>query len=307
MFGSNRDNLASAFRLAIYVVTAFGALIVLWQISGLYAERRQNAGHRANSYAESADRRISDVCGRAIGSALINCVTKEVKASREDQRIEYDLLAQQDSADAAFWMAVVSFLSLSATIVALWFVKGTLDATREAVRGTTDATKEMRAANEIAQETATRQLRAYVIIRETTIDGLVPDQNPAISYKLVNVGQTPAYETRHRARIFFGKSVEEISEQKVTLGDRLFVSRSTLGSNLPSGGGFGLFANAVLTKADYDRIMAGTLVIGFLAVVSYRDIYKRRRLTTVKSFLQPQRIVGESGRFISCDKGSAAN
>lgn len=192
MSRSNRDDIAEAFRLAIYLMIAVGFLVVVWQISGTYAERRQNAEHRARQYADTTDRRIANACATVERPAVLECITKQVGTAREDERTEYDLQAQQDSADAAFWMAWISFATLTATLVALWFVKGTLDATREAVKDTSEATDAMRKANELAEDTAKRQLRAYVGVQSITIENVVMGLKPSAHIIAKNFGQTPA-------------------------------------------------------------------------------------------------------------------
>lgn len=173
----NSADRAVALRLVVYALIIVGALAQIWQISGIYAERRENAKHRANLYAQSANSRIAQACTGISGPTLAECVLNQVEASREDERAEYELKAQQDSADAAFWMVVLSFAALVATLVALWFVKGTLDATRETVKET--------------QRIGEAQVRAYLSIK-TLGSGLHEDGRVWIKFSCNNSGQSPA-------------------------------------------------------------------------------------------------------------------
>jgi len=134
---SERSEIAAAIRLAILAGGAAFWLWMTWQISASYAERRVNAADRARQYAETTDSRVRHACASAGSTAvLMECVTKEIGASREDQHAEHDLQAQQDSAEAAFWMMLIGAITLSATLAALWFLKGTLDAAQATVHET---------------------------------------------------------------------------------------------------------------------------------------------------------------------------
>jgi hypothetical protein len=131
---------------------------MIWQISADYTARSIGAAYRAGEYAKTTDERIARTCGGVERAALTKCVAEQVKASREDQRTEYDLQAQQDSAEAAFWMMIVGAATLLSTLAALWFVKRTLDATWKAVEEASEGTKAAviaaetgREANEIAR------------------------------------------------------------------------------------------------------------------------------------------------------------
>lgn len=208
-------------------------LWMVWSISAQYTARSVGTEYRASEYAKTTDERISRTCAALVGPAFTECVTEQVKASREDQRTEYDLQAQQDSAEAAFWMAIIGTATLLATLIALWFVKGTLEATRKAVEETGEATAAMKEANRIASTMTAAELRPYVFIErieltnikssdvepdETSPATLDPDAPPArkgvltgqVIIHLHNFGKVPArnitvYSKTYLGRIYAGR------------------------------------------------------------------------------------------------------
>lgn len=273
MSRSNRHNIAAAFRLGVYIVIAFAVLVVIWQISGHYAQRRWNAEHRASQYSESANRRVVSACSGVNGPALIKCVTEEIAASREDERTEYDLKAQQDSASAAFWMAIISFLTLGTTIVALWFVKGTLEATRQAVRDTGEATEAMREANEIASETAKRQLRAYVGIESISIVDIAMGLKPTAHVVAKNFGQTPADKFDLITYLAMGLHA---MENDLLVEDDPGLEHSTLPPGVARRGYPKL--DAVVTPEILQALEAGARIYVF-GEARYEDVFGEPRVT----------------------------
>lgn len=216
-------------RALVLVLGAFAWAAMIWVMSADYAERRFSAQRHAEEYARDAAEHIDRACAGLQSARLRECVTEQVKASRTNQRGEYDLSAQEDMADWAFWMFFVAFITMGLTALALWFVKGTLEATRTAVEETGEATDAMREANRIARnaatdafhtarsqllasrlsasqankvatETRTAQLRAYVDVSKTQI--LYVETPPGqtaefpghhiIEISITNFGQTPA-------------------------------------------------------------------------------------------------------------------
>lgn len=115
-----------------------------------------------------------------------------------DEREKRDLAAQETSAAWAFWVALFSGLQLVTTIIGLYFVKRTLDATLMAVQDTGEATMAMKESNEIMRETAKHQLRAYLDFDSVryNVSPNCPDTETQIGtgirIKVKNYGTTPA-------------------------------------------------------------------------------------------------------------------
>lgn len=125
---------------------------------------------------------------------LADCVTKAIEAAQHNSESRQDLFAQRDAARWAFWSMVSGWATLGITAVGVWLLKRTLDATLEAVEETAEATDEMRKSNAIAEETAQRQLRAYLYPAAGELT-LVPQGATAtcpIRIPFRNTGSTPA-------------------------------------------------------------------------------------------------------------------
>lgn len=114
-----------------------------------------------------------------------------------------DLASQEAAAGIAFWVAVVAFCQLIATIWGLLYIRGSLRATLAAVADTAQATKAMLEANEIAErsskqsaEAAATDLRAWVTI-DLRLDSCGrSEESASIDTTLVlkNLGKTPALQ-----------------------------------------------------------------------------------------------------------------
>lgn len=144
---------AKLIRLSQIVAGIFAAALVatfIWNISAYQAQSTLEARYHSQEHAVAAESRIARACVNLQSAALVECVAEQVEATREEQRAEYDLSAQNRMAEWAFWVMVMGAVTTGLTAVALYFVRETLTATREAVEDTGNATKAMIAANVIA-------------------------------------------------------------------------------------------------------------------------------------------------------------
>ena len=198
---------------------------------------------------------------------------------------------------ATKWSEAATVLSALALAALIWTLLQTEKTLGEARRS-----------NEISEETARRQLRAYVMAKSFRIDGLVPGGRPTIVYEIINVGQTPAYDVYHSAKVFVGLSLEGMSTEKVHFaGKPPIMSRATLGVKTSGESSFDAFPPNSFTDELCQQIIAGQIVVGVFGAISYRDIFKRRHITTFKKMLRPDRIKDGAGIFFSCEKGNRAN
>ena len=152
MSDDTKDNFGRAARAVIVALGVFAWAWLIWNISADYTKRQTQAERYIQDYATATTEQIGRACTGLEAARLRECIAEQMEASRENERGERDLRAQQDMAEWAFWMFFVSAVTMGLTAVALWFVKGTLDATRRAVEDTSEATRAMHAANEIARE-----------------------------------------------------------------------------------------------------------------------------------------------------------
>jgi hypothetical protein len=163
---------ARLWKVVALVAGAATIWIFAWNISAHQAQHSLAADSNAESYAGATQARIARACSGGKAPAVLECVAEQVEASREDQRAEYDLSAQNRMADWAFLTMLWGFATTIISGLALWFLKGTLDATREAVADAGDATQAMKRANEIsalamehAREAFSNEMRPWLSMR----------------------------------------------------------------------------------------------------------------------------------------------
>lgn len=108
-------------------------------------------GQRAAEYERYGKRRQSVFCAGFDGNQLAQCKVEQEQAAREAYQAERDLEAQREMSLWALAMVIVSAITAGLTLWALIYVKGTLVATREALKDTGKATKAIIRQNEIAE------------------------------------------------------------------------------------------------------------------------------------------------------------
>ena len=186
---------------------------IIWHFASFQARSAYQAERAAAEYGQLTDDRIAQNCAGVEASRVLQCVAEQVAATREDQRAEYDLGAQERMAEWALWAMMSACLTTALSAVAVILLKGTLDVTKRAV-GTANtsnrvagrAVRQARRANDIADMAFRIQNRAYVYASEAHIiwDG---EGAPKIEITVSNAGSTPASDvTLHTQKIVRGDS-----------------------------------------------------------------------------------------------------
>ena len=171
------------------VVTGFRALaiiavcILIFALGSLRGEQ-QNRADTAYRYQNSAKESAQRACVGTDPSRVFECVAEKVETAQAAAQSEQDLAAQQQAAWAGMLSSVWSLGALAATILGLYWIKGTLEASRASVSET--------------RRIGEAQTRAYLsVVRAdfafNSVD--VRDMNrPLFETKLhlSNSGQTPA-------------------------------------------------------------------------------------------------------------------
>lgn len=104
----------------------------------------------------------------------------------DGERQQRDLAAQEGMAVWAFWAASVAAIQAALSLLGLGALIYTL-------RQSDKSLAEARIANEIARDTAKRELRAYVGIEETSILPAGPEHGSGVvTFQLKNYGHSPA-------------------------------------------------------------------------------------------------------------------
>lgn len=256
----------------------------------------QKAKIEAKHYASDTTNQIERDCSAKTGEVARKCITDIVKAEREGQRNERDLAAQLKAADWAMWAAIIAGAQLLATIIGLYFVKRTLDATLEAVEDTGKATKAMEEANRIArfaqmhnrseetrnrvrqQLSEQRQLRAYVSLEPGGVH-IAERGMHSLPVNIINGGQTPATDLTWSGDIVFweGDPREFDPAKNGRLGDQTATSDSTLG---PSSNRFNYaYLDEGVAKPFWDRLARKEVAIIHYGKLAYKDVFNAEHCT----------------------------
>lgn len=201
------------------------------------------------------------------------------------------LVAMEDSL-AQWIMALFTIAAAAISYRAVVLVDRTL-------RANTEAVEVARRANEIAQETAQRQLRAYVEIGNMRVKNFRVGEAPLLSFESRNFGQTPAY----RFTLFSNwRLVGDADKERILRAEcRLDGSRA----DLASGATVTQFTELpMLEQAAYDAILNGKRKFVVFGVASYRDIFGTRRRVLFKHVLIPERLDGGSVSFELCRRNN---
>ncbi|MHA7820078.1 MAG: hypothetical protein ACX930_10575 [Erythrobacter sp.] len=217
----------SNWNVRIAVIGCLAAiLLIFWGLSvSIYATGFSSGIHQteANGYAaeysSDTDERINK-CPTDTVAALRECVEEAVTASHESQRAEYDLNAQRNMAEWAWWLLIVSTVGIGVTTIGTIFLAIQVQLTREAVKDTSDATKAMNRQNELTEQAQ----RPWLSIElETRTPYFVNDQvfQTTLGLKIKNVGTSPATNVKVISKCFVNRDADnEINEFLASLVER---------------------------------------------------------------------------------------
>lgn len=194
------------FGIAAAIILCVSVVGAIAYSNGRESERRYQSPHH---HAEAAKASAKRSCVGVNPVAVFECVYEKIEASEETARAEQDLDAQQRMAFWALAMTLVSAAMAVISGVALYFLRGTLDETRKAVGETANATRQMRKANQIAEDTARRQQRAYIAVRPLGVEQIYSNRKFIGMVSVENVGQTPAKNVDIYVNMFCSSSKTE--------------------------------------------------------------------------------------------------
>lgn len=193
MAESDRGGNSSTGLIATVTVAIIG-IALYWSMfhsmgysSGYHEGQAEISGQH---YASDTANQIDRECGTKSGQAARECIADIVKAEREGQRNESDLAAQWKAADWVMWAGILAGFQLIATVLGLYFVKRTLDATLEAVEETGRATDAMKEQNKNFEKSSRDQQRAYVGVESAQI--VINGWSIKLIANVKNFGSTPA-------------------------------------------------------------------------------------------------------------------
>lgn len=183
------------------------------------ARNEERARIEREHYAADAPERVEKECSGLDRPAQLKCVLEIVNSQRESQRNESDLAAQWKAADWVAWASILAGAQLISTLLGLYYVKRTLDATLLAVEDTGEATEAMKEANRIAATTADAQLRPYLSIDDALhFDTHDSGLSWVVRFKITNHGQLPAKQIKVTSKSYIGNPFTAESQGGLQLG-----------------------------------------------------------------------------------------
>lgn len=193
-----------------------GAVIMLTiglSIGGGLGYYEAQADGYAAQYPNETDQRVAECFDQAVGASAKKCTQDAIEAGRDDQRSEKDLGAQQQMAQWAYWLLLLtvaqSLLGIGGFIALLVTIQQGRDA------------------NKITRETGRKQVRAYLGVTSVTMeDG--DNGDPKFVVNLSNNGVSPADVTRLRISvIWMGTPVETVMVSDVKVEFRVHAAMPT--------------------------------------------------------------------------------
>jgi hypothetical protein len=244
MFGSDRSDRPALIVLALLVTS-----LVIVSLSGLYA--RHEAGHPIACYTPA------DEDGEE--------VEKQNPVCPDDHIFFGDGWAQ--------WiMAGFAIVATGVSWRALYLLRETFKETKR----TADAAAE---ANEMARESAERQLRAYVSVEAITIQTLAVGEPLAMVIKIANAGNTPA----KCLRVNFGITITDDLSKAPIMFPLPWRPEIEIGPGKHME--FPMGMSRPLGQARHDAIRQNRVFAVVGGAITYRDVFGRKPYTLFKGHI----------------------
>lgn len=159
--------------------------------------------------------------------------------------------------DRSGWFMAVATVALAAFTWLLW------RSTAALVKG--------------ADETAKRELRAYVFVNDARIEGVAAGDSPVATVLLKNSGQTPAYKVRVSIRMELRAAFADVPalEEAAALGH--LAPGANLTTKAPSVGS--------LAVTEHARLDSGHVTLFVYGVVHYIDSFKKPHWTRFRTMV----------------------
>lgn len=239
-------NIVLTLAAIVSGMVALTGLFALGQYQGNYVARQQDS---LRQRAEAA----SGPCYSIV--SLLLCVQNDATAQFEAVRAEYDLQAQQDMAEWAKWITILT---------ALQVVVGGI--------GTVLLIANLRQAN-AAGSVSQMQLRAYVFLSPKHITTFSAGEHAHFAIAVKNAGDTPAKSLRHNTYVgLIPFGVPEI------LGETIFDVEPGSGVSVGTNDEFLAFGNSVnpITAEEIDLIRSRVLQLFVFTKVYYLDVFEQQ-------------------------------
>lgn len=197
-------------RVVALTTALLVAAIIIWNVAGFQARSTDQAERAAVHYGHLTDERIAQNCTHLEPQRVLQCVTEQVRATREDQRSEYDLGAQERMARWALWAMLYAGVTATLSGVAVILLWATWKETRKVGRIANRS-------NVIAKRAFREQNRAYVFAVDAEIEWA---DRPFIKIALEISGLTPATNIAVKTTLTRGSVTGESPQKRRVVGLR---------------------------------------------------------------------------------------
>lgn len=284
--GSNRTRYLAALVAALFVSgITFGLLAYTYQLGNTSGYQTAEKDGYSQNGATTTKQAVAQ-CRLKPEPTLEECIAVQIIAGRDDHRSEQDLDAQRDMARWARLLLVVSLAQIPLGIAGLFALIYTIRQGREA--------------NDIARDSIKKQIRPYLAIQDLFVVDLSLGQSPNFKVKVINKGQSGAFKGTCLYTLTRAMGVQK--DAPIYFSDK---KTRKLGTIAPDG-----FMNLSLgrptewTTNQSQAIIDGDVTIFFTGVLSYRDSFGRRYLTTFHAYTDCR---NPSGQMQLSERGNSAN
>lgn len=272
----------------IFVAIAVLTFCTVWIGYGLLesVKYEQQAKDKISEYTEYTREKIAQACAASDKIENIKCVNEAFAAKRAFEYNQSDLVAQRQSALWAYIMAAAAVFGIALSAVGVWLVKTTFDETRKA--------------NEIAKDTARKQLRPFVYVTKVDFDYTYGGQNDdtkfAFDIHIKNFGQTPAKNVTVKVCSFV-RVYDDLDFSKNLTGAEV----SQMNDIAPNFENWREDHPLTISFEDWQAVIAGTSCIYVDGVLEYHDAFGQefttefRRLTLAKKVRKKTMLDAYSG------------
>lgn len=211
-----------------------------------------------------------------------------------ENREKADLTAQQSMALSAKRMLTATWIQIAlsaiGTILLLVTVKLSRDSTKAAISAVTHA-----------EESAERELRAYVFVDEKTIEDFGLGKQPRIAIRFKNFGQTPAYQ----CKVTYFKCQISAKEPDFPAAGKFPPLGSTIENLGPSDCRRIMMKIGVIDKNAHTDIISNKKQIFAIGIIEYVDAFGKPRETRFK-YAYGRNATVFGNHFSGCSSGNEA-
>lgn len=155
-----------------------------------------------------------------------------------------------------------------------------------------------------AEDTAKRQLRAYISVHGSGISGVEIGHTPVAKIAIKNSGQTPAYDVKVQIALTAVATASDLAaalrKNKAPIVGPVQIGPS--GKISPSS-----IMGSAITTAALESLMNHTYTLFVHGRVDYTDIFKRSHWLTFRLFQDGKGVPIGSDRLLICDEGNDAD